>query len=96
VICDFCRHTSNEKLAPLNVRVREESAGTWKGAFDCCDNDVMGRLELGEGRLQARKDDKVAQGCPLCSGQSNIGMMGFRSEGLIAHIHEVRSWSHCL
>jgi hypothetical protein len=60
MIGDSCGHTSNEKLAPLDVRVGEKSTGTQKGTFNCRDNDVMGRLELGEGHLQACENDKVA------------------------------------
>jgi hypothetical protein len=60
MIGDSYGHTSNKKLAPLDVRVGEESAGAWKGALNCQDNDMMGGLKLGEGCLWAHKNDKVA------------------------------------
>jgi hypothetical protein len=60
MVGDSCGHASNEKLAPLDVRVGGESTSAQKGAFDCRDNDVMGGLELGEGHLWACENDKVA------------------------------------
>ena len=54
----------------------------------------MGGLELGEGGVWACKNNQVAQGRPLCSGQPNAGITGFGAKSLIANLHEAGGLQH--